>query len=67
MYYSTFTVLKGCFSTFFVPDRIFWKENVTDVILPTLNGQMGILKDHIPVLSGLDIGCVFDLLKFIFF
>lgn len=43
-------------STYLLPDRIFWKENIKEVILPTLNGQMGILKDHIPLLTGLDIG-----------
>nr|YP_010700431.1 ATP synthase CF0 subunit epsilon [Phacus arnoldii]WCH63531.1 ATP synthase CF0 subunit epsilon [Phacus arnoldii] len=41
-----------------VPDRIFWKSDVKEVILPTLNGQMGILKDHIPILTGLDTGCL---------
>lgn len=39
-----------------VPDRIFLKKKVTEVILPTLTGQMGILKNHVPVLSGLDTG-----------
>nr|YP_009145499.1 ATPase epsilon subunit [Trachelomonas volvocina]AKL82412.1 ATPase epsilon subunit [Trachelomonas volvocina] len=39
-----------------VPDKIFWKGSVKDVILPTLTGQMGVLKDHIPLLTGLDIG-----------
>nr|YP_009538670.1 ATPase epsilon subunit [Phacus pleuronectes]AYQ93675.1 ATPase epsilon subunit [Phacus pleuronectes] len=39
-----------------VPDRIFWKSKTKEVILPTLSGQMGILKDHIPLLTGLDTG-----------
>lgn len=39
-----------------LPDRIFWKDNVNEVILPTLSGQMGVLKDHIPLLTGLDTG-----------
>jgi ATP synthase F1 epsilon subunit len=39
-----------------LPDRIFWKDNVKEVILPTLNGQMGVLKDHTPLLTGLDTG-----------
>lgn len=39
-----------------VPDRVFWKSDVKEVILPTLNGQMGVLKDHIPILTGLDTG-----------
>lgn len=39
-----------------LPDRIFWKDNAKEVILPTLSGQMGVLKDHIPLLTGLDTG-----------
>nr|YP_010700120.1 ATP synthase CF0 subunit epsilon [Colacium mucronatum]WCH63266.1 ATP synthase CF0 subunit epsilon [Colacium mucronatum] len=39
-----------------VPDRIFWKEEVKEIILPTLSGQMGVLKGHIPLLTGLDTG-----------
>nr|YP_010700146.1 ATP synthase CF0 subunit epsilon [Euglena agilis]WCH63292.1 ATP synthase CF0 subunit epsilon [Euglena agilis] len=39
-----------------VPDKIFWKNSVKEVILPTLSGQMGILTNHIPVLTGLDTG-----------
>jgi len=41
-----------------VPDRIFWKDNAKEIILPTLTGQMGVLKDHIPLLTGLDTGLV---------
>ena len=36
--------------TIIVPDRVFWKDNAKEVILP--------LKDHIPILTGLDIGCL---------
>lgn len=39
-----------------LPDRIFWKDSAKEVILPTLSGQMGVLKDHIPLLTGLDTG-----------
>nr|UXD06226.1 ATP synthase CF1 epsilon subunit [Eutreptia sp. CCAC 1914B] len=41
-----------------VPDRVFWKDQATEIILPTLNGQIGVLTNHIPVLTGLDIGTV---------
>nr|AEW12960.2 ATPase epsilon subunit [Colacium vesiculosum] len=41
-----------------IPDRIFWKDDVKEIILPTLSGQMGVLKGHIPLLTGLDIGLV---------
>nr|YP_009540935.1 ATPase epsilon subunit [Lepocinclis tripteris]AYQ93361.1 ATPase epsilon subunit [Lepocinclis tripteris] len=39
-----------------VPDRVFWKSSTREIILPTLTGQMGVLKDHIPLLTGLDTG-----------
>nr|YP_009541120.1 ATPase epsilon subunit [Lepocinclis steinii]AYQ93618.1 ATPase epsilon subunit [Lepocinclis steinii] len=39
-----------------VPDRVFWRSNAKEIILPTLSGQMGVLKDHIPLLTGLDTG-----------
>lgn len=41
-----------------VPDRIFLKDLANEVILPTLTGQMGVLKNHIPLLTGLDVGLV---------
>lgn len=41
-----------------VPDRVFWKDNAKEVILPTLTGQMGVLTNHIPLLAGLDTGLV---------
>ena len=37
-----------------------------EFILPTLTGQMGVLKDHIAVLTGLDIGrAVYNLLYYV--
>jgi F-type H+-transporting ATPase subunit epsilon len=51
------TVFLGILlSTLLVPDRIFWKDEVKEIILPTLSGQMGVLKGHIPLLTGLDTG-----------
>nr|YP_009503392.1 ATPase epsilon subunit [Euglena clara]AXA45472.1 ATPase epsilon subunit [Euglena clara] len=41
-----------------VPDRIFLKDSVKEIILPTLSGQMGVLTNHIPLLTGLDTGIV---------
>jgi len=41
-----------------LPDRIFLRDNVKEILLPTLTGQMGVLKDHIPLLTGLDIGLI---------
>nr|YP_009538739.1 ATPase epsilon subunit [Lepocinclis ovum]AYQ93749.1 ATPase epsilon subunit [Lepocinclis ovum] len=40
-----------------LPERTFWRgTNIKEIILPTLSGQMGVLKDHIPLLTGLDTG-----------
>jgi len=39
-----------------VPDRLFWKDNVKEILLPTLSGQMGVLTNHISLLTGLDTG-----------
>ena len=34
------------------PEKSFLsKENVSEVVVPAYEGEMGILKDHIPILS----------------
>lgn len=38
------------------PDRIFWNEEAKEIILPTNTGQMGVLTNHTPLITGLDIG-----------
>lgn len=38
------------------PDRVFLETEVEEVILPTNTGQIGVLSNHTPLLSGLDIG-----------
>lgn len=38
------------------PDRVFWNETAEEVILPTNTGQMGVLTDHAPLMTALDIG-----------
>jgi len=38
------------------PDRIFLETKVEEIILPTNTGQIGVLANHSPLLSGLDIG-----------
>jgi len=38
------------------PDRIFLKEQAEEIILPTNTGQIGILKNHAPIITALDIG-----------
>jgi F-type H+-transporting ATPase subunit epsilon len=38
------------------PDKIFLKQQVEEIILPTNTGQIGILKNHAPLITALDIG-----------
>ena len=38
------------------PDRVFLETEVEEVILPTNTGQIGVLSNHTPLLTGLDIG-----------
>lgn len=45
--------LQVCIMT---PDRIFWNEQAEEIILPTNTGQMGVLSNHAPLITALDIG-----------
>ena len=45
--------LKVCIMT---PDRIFWNDQAEEIILPTNTGQMGVLSNHAPLITALDIG-----------
>nr|YP_005352958.1 ATP synthase CF1 epsilon subunit [Mankyua chejuensis]ADZ47990.1 ATP synthase CF1 epsilon subunit [Mankyua chejuensis]AJJ48620.1 ATP synthase CF1 epsilon subunit [Mankyua chejuensis] len=38
------------------PNRIVWNSEVQEVILSTNSGQIGILPNHAPLLTALDIG-----------
>ena len=38
------------------PDRIFWTEEAEELILPTNSGQMGVLQNHAPLITALEIG-----------
>ncbi|WP_373478674.1 ATP synthase F1 subunit epsilon [Geminocystis sp.] len=38
------------------PDKIVWDETAQEVILPSGSGQLGILTDHAPLLTNLEIG-----------
>ena len=38
------------------PDRIVWDATAEEIILPSSTGQLGILTDHAPLLTALDIG-----------
>jgi ATP synthase F1 epsilon subunit len=38
------------------PDRVFLDGEAEELILPTNTGQIGILQNHTPLITGLDIG-----------
>jgi len=38
------------------PDQIFWNKEAEEIILPTNTGQMGVLTNHAPLITALDIG-----------
>jgi len=38
------------------PERVVWDANAEELILPSSTGQLGVLKDHAPLLTALDIG-----------
>lgn len=40
------------------PDRLVWSESSNKIILPTTTGQVGVLMDHAPMITGLDIGTI---------
>jgi F-type H+-transporting ATPase subunit epsilon len=40
------------------PDRVFWKGQAKEIILPTETGEMGVLKNHAPIITGLDVGAM---------
>ena len=41
------------------PERSFLlKEDVTEIVIPAFEGEMGILKDHIPIISFLKPGLI---------
>ena len=45
--------LQICIMT---PDQIFWEKTVEEIILPTNTGQIGVLVNHAPLITALDIG-----------
>nr|AYQ94275.1 ATP synthase CF1 epsilon subunit [Chaetopeltis orbicularis] len=47
--------LKICVMT---PERIFWNGESDEIILPTNTGEMGVLKNHAPIITGLDVGAM---------
>jgi F-type H+-transporting ATPase subunit epsilon len=47
--------LQVCILT---PDCIFQKEEADELILPTSTGQIGVLNNHAPLITALDIGLI---------
>lgn len=40
------------------PERPFWSGQAEELILPTETGEMGVLKNHAPIITGLDVGAM---------
>ena len=40
------------------PERPFWTGQAEEIILPTETGEMGVLKNHAPLITGLDVGAM---------
>ena len=40
------------------PDRLIFKKDVSEVVLPSFEGEIGILKDHIPLITFLRPGLI---------
>jgi F-type H+-transporting ATPase subunit epsilon len=40
------------------PERPFWNGQADEIILPTETGEMGVLKNHAPIITGLDVGAM---------
>ena len=40
------------------PDKIVWDREAEEIILPSGSGQMGVLTNHAPLLTSLDIGVI---------
>jgi F-type H+-transporting ATPase subunit epsilon len=38
------------------PDKTVWNDKVEEIVLPSTTGQLGILTNHSPLLTALDIG-----------
>jgi len=42
----------------YTPERPFWNGQAEEIILPTETGEMGVLKNHAPIITGLDVGAM---------
>nr|YP_009469158.1 AtpE [Asarum sieboldii]YP_010204230.1 AtpE [Asarum misandrum]YP_010204329.1 AtpE [Asarum maculatum]AVV66109.1 ATP synthase CF1 epsilon subunit [Asarum sieboldii var. sieboldii]UAU40931.1 AtpE [Asarum heterotropoides var. seoulense]WRO36826.1 CF1 subunit epsilon [Asarum chungbuensis]AVD53950.1 AtpE [Asarum sieboldii]QPP04821.1 CF1 subunit epsilon [Asarum sieboldii] len=48
--------LNPLYLSVLTPNRIVWESEVTEVILSTNSGQIGILPNHAPIATAVDIG-----------
>jgi ATP synthase F1 epsilon subunit len=55
IYFEIFMSLQICIMT---PERLFWNGQSDEIILPTNTGEMGVLKNHAPLITGLDVGAM---------
>ena len=40
------------------PEKVIWSDTSDQVVLPAVTGDLGILKDHAPLVTVLDAGVV---------
>jgi ATP synthase F1 epsilon subunit len=40
------------------PEKPFWNGQAEEIILPTETGEMSVLKNHAPIITGLDVGAM---------
>jgi len=40
------------------PDKVVWDAEVEEILLPSQSGSLGILTNHAPLLTGLNIGVI---------
>ena len=48
--------LQVCIMT---PQQLFWDDKAEEIILPTNSGKIGILENHAPVITAIDVGAMF--------
>lgn len=39
-----------------IPERVFFNQEVEEIVLPTNTGQMGVLKNHASLVTALEVG-----------
>lgn len=52
-FFKKFMALK---LSIMIPEKTFWNGEAEEIILPTSSGTIGVLTNHVPLITGLDIG-----------